>query len=192
MTAAGRPGSHGFLHPVAGAVSSAFGMRLHPLRKIWNLHDGTDFAAGCGTAIRAPYAGVVTKAFFNSAYGNPLSLSHGSVDGVRVETCLQPRRALSGSAGSAGQSRAGDRRRRKHRTLDGLPFTPDGVAQWTAQQPDELAVTQLRASANRAPPCGGGASRRVVLSASDDDVGGFQARCASSSNYDPCVSQARG
>ncbi len=88
MTAAGRPGSHGFLHPVAGAVSSAFGMRLHPLRKIWKLHDGTDFAAGCGTAIRAPYAGVVTKAFFNSAYGNRLFLSHGSVDGVRVETAF--------------------------------------------------------------------------------------------------------
>jgi murein DD-endopeptidase MepM/ murein hydrolase activator NlpD len=88
MTAAGRPGSHGFLHPVAGAVSSAFGMRLHPLLKIWKLHDGTDFAAACGTAIRAPYAGVVTKTFFNSAYGNRLFLRHGSVDGVRVETAF--------------------------------------------------------------------------------------------------------
>ena len=88
MTPAGRPGSHGFLHPVAGAVSSAFGMRLHPLRKIWKLHDGTDFAAACGTAIRAPSAGVVTKAFFNSAYGNRLFLSHGSVDGVQVDSAF--------------------------------------------------------------------------------------------------------
>jgi murein DD-endopeptidase MepM/ murein hydrolase activator NlpD len=88
MTPTGRPGSHGFLHPVAGVVSSAFGMRLHPLLRIWKLHDGIDFAAACGTAIRAPYAGVVTKAFFNSAYGNRLFLSHGSVDGVRVETAF--------------------------------------------------------------------------------------------------------
>lgn len=88
MTAAGRPGSHGFLHPVAGAVSSAFGMRLHPLLKIQKLHDGTDFAAACGTPIRAPYAGVVTRTLFNSAYGNRLFLSHGSVDGVRVETAF--------------------------------------------------------------------------------------------------------
>jgi murein DD-endopeptidase MepM/ murein hydrolase activator NlpD len=86
ITAAGRPGSHGFLYPVAGAVTSAFGMRLHPVLRIRKLHDGTDFAAACGTAIRAPYAGVVTRAVFSPAYGNRLFLSHGSVDGVRVET----------------------------------------------------------------------------------------------------------
>jgi murein DD-endopeptidase MepM/ murein hydrolase activator NlpD len=85
---AGRPGSHGFLHPVSGAVTSAFGMRLHPLLKIWKLHDGTDFAAACGTAIRAPYAGVVTRAYFNPAYGNRLFVSHDSVDGVRVKTAF--------------------------------------------------------------------------------------------------------
>ena len=85
MTTAGRPGSHGFLHPVAGAVTSAFGMRLHPVLRIWKLHDGIDLAATCGTAIRAPYAGVATRAVFSPAYGNRLFLSHGSVDGVRVE-----------------------------------------------------------------------------------------------------------
>ena len=88
MTLPGRPGSHGFLHPVAGAVTSAFGMRLHPLLKVWKLHDGTDFAAACGTAIRAPFTGVVTRRVFNRAYGNRLFLSHGSVDGVRVETAF--------------------------------------------------------------------------------------------------------
>jgi murein DD-endopeptidase MepM/ murein hydrolase activator NlpD len=84
----GRSGSHGFLYPVTGPVTSAFGMRLHPLLKIWKLHDGTDFGASCGTAIRAPYAGVVTRAYFNRAYGNRLFLSHGSVDGVKVETAF--------------------------------------------------------------------------------------------------------
>jgi murein DD-endopeptidase MepM/ murein hydrolase activator NlpD len=88
MNSAGRPGSHGFLHPVPGAVTSAFGMRLHPVLKIWKLHDGTDFAAACGTAIRAPYGGVVTRASFSSAYGKRLFVSHGSVDGVRVETAF--------------------------------------------------------------------------------------------------------
>jgi murein DD-endopeptidase MepM/ murein hydrolase activator NlpD len=86
--AIGQQGSHGFLRPVAGVVTSAFGMRLHPLLKVRKLHDGTDFAAACGTAIRAPYAGVVTRAFFNPAYGNRLFVSHGSVDGVRVETAF--------------------------------------------------------------------------------------------------------
>jgi murein DD-endopeptidase MepM/ murein hydrolase activator NlpD len=86
MASAGRLGKHGFLNPVPGGVTSAFGTRLHPVLKIWKLHDGTDFSASCGSAIRAPYAGVVTRASFNPAYGNRLFLSHGSVDGVRVET----------------------------------------------------------------------------------------------------------
>jgi murein DD-endopeptidase MepM/ murein hydrolase activator NlpD len=114
---AGRPGSHGFLHPVPGVVSSGFGMRLHPVLKIWKLHDGTDIAAACGTAIRAPYAGVVTRAHFSSAYGNRLFLSHASVDGVRVETAfnhaarylVQPGQRVSrgqviGEVGSTGLS----------------------------------------------------------------------------------------
>ncbi len=85
---AGRPGSHGFLRPVPGAVTSAFGMRLHPALKVWKLHDGTDFGAACGTAIRAPYAGVVTRAYYSPAYGNRLFVSHGRVAGVQVETAF--------------------------------------------------------------------------------------------------------
>ena len=117
MAPAGQQGSHGFLHPVAGAVSSGFGMRLHPLLKIWKLHDGTDFAAACGAAIRAPYAGVVTRASFHSAYGNRLFLSHGSVDGVQVASAfnhaarylVQPGQRVSrgqviGEVGSTGLS----------------------------------------------------------------------------------------
>jgi murein DD-endopeptidase MepM/ murein hydrolase activator NlpD len=88
MSSSGRAGSHGFLHPVTGPVTSAFGMRMHPLLKVWKLHDGTDFGAACGTAIHAPYSGVVTRAYFSRAYGNRLFLSHGSVDGVRVRTAF--------------------------------------------------------------------------------------------------------
>jgi murein DD-endopeptidase MepM/ murein hydrolase activator NlpD len=88
MTGTGLPGSHGFLRPVAGVLTSGYGMRHHPLLRIWKLHDGTDFGAACGTPIRAPYAGVVTRTSFNAAYGNRLFLSHGSVDGVQVETAF--------------------------------------------------------------------------------------------------------
>jgi murein DD-endopeptidase MepM/ murein hydrolase activator NlpD len=84
----GQPGSHGFLRPVPGAVTSAFGMRLHPVLKVWKLHDGTDFGAACSTAIRAPYAGVVTRGYYSPAYGNRLFVSHGSVAGVQVKTAF--------------------------------------------------------------------------------------------------------
>ena len=86
--ALGPGGGHGFVRPVQGGLTSAFGMRFHPVLRRWKLHDGTDFGAACGTPIRAPYAGVVTRAYFNSGYGQRLILDHGTVDGVRVRTAL--------------------------------------------------------------------------------------------------------
>ena len=88
VAALGRTGGHGFLHPVSGAVTSAFGMRFHPVLHRWKLHDGTDFGAACGMPIRAPYTGVVTRRYFNTGYGNRLILDHGRVDGVHVRTDL--------------------------------------------------------------------------------------------------------
>ena len=49
----------------------------------------------------------------------------------------------------------------------------------------------LRASANRAPPHGEGASGGVLSSASDDDGGGSQARCASSAKEGDAAELAR-
>lgn len=82
----GPGGRHGFAHPVPGAITSPFGVRLHPILHVWKLHDGTDFGAGCGTPIRAPAAGRVTAVRRSSAYGNRLFLDHGRVDGRTVVT----------------------------------------------------------------------------------------------------------
>ncbi len=71
-----------------GGITSPFGRRFHPVLKIWKLHDGTDFGAGCGTAIRAPYDGRVSRAYYNAGYGNRLLVDHGSVDGHRVVTAF--------------------------------------------------------------------------------------------------------
>jgi murein DD-endopeptidase MepM/ murein hydrolase activator NlpD len=86
ITAISRPGSHGFSRPVPGGITSPYGMRFHPVLRRWKLHDGTDFGAACGTTIRAPYAGTVTRRFFNAGYGNRLFLDHGRVDGLSVQT----------------------------------------------------------------------------------------------------------
>jgi murein DD-endopeptidase MepM/ murein hydrolase activator NlpD len=81
------PGAgHGFAHPVSGSITSGFGRRFHPILKVWKLHDGTDFGAACGSPIRAPYAGRVTRAVHSSAYGNRLFLDHGTVNGRHVVT----------------------------------------------------------------------------------------------------------
>ena len=86
LGALGPPGSHGFVRPVPGAVTSRFGRRLHPVLRVWKLHDGTDFGAACGTPIRAAYAGRVSRRVSSVAYGNRLFIDHGRVDGYRVET----------------------------------------------------------------------------------------------------------
>ena len=78
--------AHGFSYPVSAPITSPFGMRFHPVLHYWKLHDGTDFGAGCGTAIRAPYPGRVAERYYNAGYGNRLMIDHGNVDGRYVTT----------------------------------------------------------------------------------------------------------
>ncbi len=77
---------HGFSYPVPGAITSPFGRRFHPILRYWKLHDGTDFRAGCGTAIRAPHKGRVAERYYNGGYGNRLMIDHGYVRGRYVTT----------------------------------------------------------------------------------------------------------
>ncbi|MGO1383720.1 MAG: peptidoglycan DD-metalloendopeptidase family protein [Arachnia sp.] len=66
--------------PVAGRISSRFGMRKHPVTGVWKLHDGTDIAAACGTPVQSVWAGTVVSASFHSAYGYRIVVEH---DGLR-------------------------------------------------------------------------------------------------------------
>lgn len=84
--AAGSGAGHGFSYPVNAAITSSYGMRFHPILRYWKLHDGTDFGASCGAAIRAPYGGRVAERYYNAGYGNRLIIDHGSVDGRYVTT----------------------------------------------------------------------------------------------------------
>ena len=81
-------GGHGFIRPVPGGITSAYGMRFHPVLKRWKLHDGTDLGAACGTAIRAPHDGRVSQAYSTVGYGRRLVLEHGRVEGVAVRTAF--------------------------------------------------------------------------------------------------------
>ncbi len=82
----GTSASSGFAYPVSAGITSAFGMRFHPVLRYWKLHDGTDFGAGCGAPIRAPYAGRVAERYFNPGYGNRLMIDHGNVGGRYITT----------------------------------------------------------------------------------------------------------
>jgi murein DD-endopeptidase MepM/ murein hydrolase activator NlpD len=77
---------HGFSYPVPARVTSAFGMRFHPVLRYWKLHDGTDLGAACGTPIRAPRAGRVAERYYNAGYGKRLMIDHGYIGGRYVTT----------------------------------------------------------------------------------------------------------
>ncbi|SMO80423.1 peptidoglycan DD-metalloendopeptidase family protein [Melghirimyces algeriensis] len=59
-------------------VTSSFGMRFHPVKKVYKLHTGTDFAGGVGTPIYAAGDGVVTRAGPSRGYGNLIIINHGN------------------------------------------------------------------------------------------------------------------
>jgi len=65
--------------PVPGytRITSKFGMRTHPITGVYKLHSGVDIGAPTGTNFIAAADGVVTKAAFNTAYGNMVMIDHG-------------------------------------------------------------------------------------------------------------------
>ena len=65
--------------PINGArLSSAFGMRKHPIDGFNKMHRGTDFAAPMGTPIMASGNGVVKKAGWCGGGGNCVKIRHNS------------------------------------------------------------------------------------------------------------------
>ncbi len=69
--------SGALLDPLEGPVTSPFGMRVHPVTGVRKLHDGTDFAAPCGTPVRAARAGVVESTPSDAGYGQRVLIEHG-------------------------------------------------------------------------------------------------------------------
>ncbi|WP_420853326.1 peptidoglycan DD-metalloendopeptidase family protein [Sphingobium estronivorans] len=63
--------------PVAGRMSSGFGMRRHPILGYTRMHAGVDFAAPYGSPIYAVTDGVVSYAGRHGGHGNYVRLDHG-------------------------------------------------------------------------------------------------------------------
>ena len=61
--------------PINGArLSSAFGMRKHPIDGFNKMHRGTDFAAPMGTPIMASGSGLITRARWCGGGGNCIKI----------------------------------------------------------------------------------------------------------------------
>ncbi|MDN5963163.1 MAG: peptidoglycan DD-metalloendopeptidase family protein [Actinomyces sp.] len=101
--------------PVPLQVTSPFGWRYHPVLGVSKLHNGTDFAAACGTPQYPIAPGVVSAVTNEVAGGNVVYINHGMINGhswisahvhlqeVDVSTGQQvDRNTVVGQTGSTG------------------------------------------------------------------------------------------
>jgi murein DD-endopeptidase MepM/ murein hydrolase activator NlpD len=70
------------IQPIANkqliALSSGFGLRIHPIYKVKKMHPGIDFAASIGTPVYATADGTVTLVDVKfSGYGKQVMIDHG-------------------------------------------------------------------------------------------------------------------
>lgn len=66
--------------PIPGytTITSHYGMRVHPITNAYKLHTGMDVSAPIGAGFVAAANGMVSKATYNTAYGNMVIIDHGA------------------------------------------------------------------------------------------------------------------
>jgi len=69
-----------FSIPTRGVISSAFGMRYHPILGYNKLHTGVDLVASIGTPIISPFDGVISFSGVMQGYGNTIVLKSGDME----------------------------------------------------------------------------------------------------------------
>jgi len=75
--ASGAERSAGLMAPVAGRITSGFGMRFHPILHFARMHAGIDFGAPWGSPIVAAADGQVVAAGWGGGYGREVQIAHG-------------------------------------------------------------------------------------------------------------------
>lgn len=94
-------GSWGSPLRIGLVMTSPFGWRLHPVLGTSRLHNGTDFAANCGTPIYASAPGVVQDVTFEEAGGNIVYVNHGLKNGNSYITAYVHMEATNVSPGQS-------------------------------------------------------------------------------------------
>lgn len=65
-----------FITPVKGILTSTYGFRIHPIKRLRLFHTGIDIAKNMGDRVRAAADGVVVQAGFNGGYGKYVKIKH--------------------------------------------------------------------------------------------------------------------
>lgn len=85
-----------------GRLTSAFGLRKHPILGATMMHEGIDLAAPTGTPIRAAAPGRIVEAGYEAGYGKFVQVRHGE----RLESLYGHMSRIAATAGqtvSAGE-----------------------------------------------------------------------------------------
>ena len=110
---AGNRRSDGLMAPVAGRMTSSFGMRRHPILGFARMHSGVDFGAGHGSPIVAAADGEVVGAGWAGGYGRQVQVRHqggivttySHMSGIAAEPGQPVRQGqVIGFVGSSGMS----------------------------------------------------------------------------------------
>jgi len=64
------------LVPAYGEVTSPFGIRKHPIKKVKKAHEGVDISSSKGDPILAAASGIVEYSGYNSGFGNHVIIDH--------------------------------------------------------------------------------------------------------------------
>lgn len=71
-----------FIQPIEDSkciISSTYGMRMHPIKKVKKMHNAIDYKASKGTPVTASANGVVIKQeFIEGGYGNLIAIQHSN------------------------------------------------------------------------------------------------------------------
>lgn len=66
----------GFIAPIDAEIGSRFGMRRHPIFRVWRMHNGVDYGAPTGTPVWASKTGTVIFTGWKGGYGNTVVIQH--------------------------------------------------------------------------------------------------------------------
>ncbi len=69
--------SSNFAWPIKGIITSAFGMRIHPVSGESSSHDGLDISGNAGSNVYAAGSGVITFLDWSGDYGRLIVIDHG-------------------------------------------------------------------------------------------------------------------
>ena len=143
--------------PKYTTITSNYGMRVHPITGQYKLHTGVDISAPMGAEFVAANDGIVTKAEYNTAYGNMVLIdpgggistlyAHGSEILVQVGQTVKKNEPILkvGSTGYSTGPHAHFEVRINGVVTDPLPYITTGLVPGTEKEEDSQEETDMAA-----------------------------------------------